>query len=88
MSDLIPSGCVKVKYVANNGKKASVYLEQHKIIDKGEYKFVTGYEVNKQGEAKIVKGGSVLHFIQVGDGVEIVPQLVSKMYGDLHDVKS
>lgn len=85
MSDLISCSIVKVKYTAASGKKAFVYLEQHKIIDKGDIKFVSGYEVDKNGEAKSIKGGSVLHLIQIGEGVMITPQLQSKMYGDLHD---
>jgi hypothetical protein len=87
MSDLIPSSYVKVKYVTHNGKKVVVYLEQHNIITKGEYKFVSGYQINKQGEAVTVKGGSILHLIQIGEGVEVIPQMVSKTYGDLHDAK-
>lgn len=86
MSDLIPSSIVKVKYLAE-GKQKSVYLEQHKIIDKGITKFVSGYEVDKHSEGKIYKGGSILHLIQLGEGVEVIPQLQSKMYGDLHDAE-
>lgn len=85
MSDLIPCSIVKVKYIAGNGKKATVYLEQSRIVDRGEYKFVTGYECTAQGDAKSIKGGAILHLIQMGEGVTVVPQLQSKMYGDLHD---
>lgn len=98
-TDLIPCSIVKVKYVGNDGKKHTIYLENSKIIDKSkgkimqllsqDIKFVTGYEVDKHGEAKQPPKGidSVLHMIQLGDGVTVIPQLQSKMYGDLHDQK-
>jgi hypothetical protein len=88
MGDLIPSSYVRVTYQFN-GKQKSVYLEQHRIITTpplgGSTQMVTGYECNKQGESKIYKGGSILHLIQLGEGVTVIPQLQSKMYGDLHD---
>jgi hypothetical protein len=88
-TDLIPCSIVRVKYVGNDGNKKSIRLEQSKIIDKGTHKFISGYEVNKQGEPVPPPKGidSVMNLIQIGEGVEIIPQLQSKMYGDLHDAE-
>ncbi len=54
---------VKVKHPS---KKKPVYLEQAKLITKGDYIFISGYEIGKDCEPKIVKGGGVLHLLQVG----------------------
>jgi hypothetical protein len=80
--DFVPSRNVKV---LRQGKKKPVYLEQPKFVSKKGMDFVAGYEINREGEAKVVKGGAVLHLIQLGEGVTVVPQKQSKMYGDLHD---
>ena len=87
MSDLIPSSYVRVKYVTPNGKKKSIYLEQVKYPESQGIKFVSGYEVDKNGDPKKPPKGidSVLNLIQLGEGVEVIPQLQSKTYGDLHD---
>lgn len=87
MSDLIPCSIVRVKYIDMGGKKKSIRLENSKIIDRGTHKFISGYEVDKQGEPKAPPKGvdSVLNLIQLGEGVTVIPQLQSKMYGDLHD---
>jgi hypothetical protein len=78
----IKFGYVKVKHPS---VKKPVYLEQAKIVTKGEYTFVTGYEVYKDCEPKIVKGGGVMHLLQLGEGVEIIEQTVNKMYCELED---
>jgi hypothetical protein len=80
--DFVPSTSVKVLM---KGKKKPVYLEQPKYIHKKGMDFIGGYEINQQGESKIVKGGAVLHLIELGEGVTVVPQKHSKMYGDLYD---
>lgn len=86
-TDLIPCSIVKVKYIGNDGKKHSIYLENSKTIDRGTHKFISGYEVDKHAEPKQPPKGidSVMNLIQLGEGVEVVPQLQSKMYGDLHN---
>jgi len=130
-TDLIPCSIVKVKYVGNDGKKRTVYLEKSKVIEKSlcphckhehpkgpfgthfscttktdtdqwcqcskkytEYKFITGYAVDKHAEGITIKVkggesdgllGDVMHMIQLGEGVTVIPQLQSKTYGDLHD---
>jgi hypothetical protein len=79
---------VKVK---TPGKKA-IYLECAKFVTAGEQvaiyppptggmTFLTGYQVNKEGDAILCKGGGIMHLIQVGPGVKIWPQETSKMYG-------
>jgi hypothetical protein len=80
--DFVPSQNVKV---LRQGRKKPVYLEQPKYISKKGMDFIAGYEINREGEPKVVKGGAVLHLIQLGEGVTVVPQKQSKMYGDLHD---
>lgn len=75
---------VKVKHPANKGKW--VFLELPKIVTKGENKFLTGYEVNKDGEQKEVKGEAVMHLLQLGEGVEIVGLKSNLTYGNLEPV--
>lgn len=88
-NDLIPCSIVRVKYIGMDGKKKSIRLENSKIIDRGTHKFISGYEVTKQAEPVPPPKGidSVMQLIQIGDGVTVIPQLQSKMYGDLHDAK-
>jgi len=89
-TDLIPCSIVRVKYISNvTNKEASIRLEQSKIIDKGTHKFISGYKVDKHAEPAAPPKGfdSCMYLIQIGDDVEIIPQLQSKMYGDLHDAK-
>ena len=78
---------VKIKHPANEGKL--VYLEQPKIVTKGENKFLTGYEIvlTKDGEpkSKITKGGLTMHVFQLGEGVEIVGLKSNLMYGNLEE---
>lgn len=81
MSDLIPSGYVKVKI---KGRKP-IYLELSKQFERGGRKFISGYEVDKNAESKVYKGGSLFHLIELGEGRTVVPQMQSKTYGDLHD---
>lgn len=82
MATEIKFGYVKVKHPS---EKKLVYLEQAKIVTKNDISFITGYVVDKNAEPKIVKGGSVMHMLQLGEGVEITEQTVNKMYGDLED---
>jgi len=88
--DLIPCSIVRVKYISDmTGKKASIRLEQSKIIDKVTHKFISGYKVDKHGEPAAPPKGfdSCMYLIQLGDDVEVIPQLQSKTYGELHDAK-
>jgi len=73
--------------VIHPSEKKPVYLEQAKIVTKNGYTFITGYVVGKDAEPKIVKGGSVMHMLQLGEGVKIIEQAVNKMYGDLEDTE-
>lgn len=84
MTTDIPFFFVKVKHPANKGKW--VFLEQPKIVTKGENKFLTGYEVTKDGESKEIKGGAVMHLLQLGEGVEIVGLKSNLTYGNLEPV--
>jgi hypothetical protein len=71
--------------VIHPSEKKPVYLEQAKIVSKNGFTFITGYVVGKDAEPKIIKGGSVMHMLQLGEGVKIIEQTVNKMYGDLED---
>jgi|SRR5208282_463901 len=71
--------------VIHPSEKKPVYLEQAKIVSKNGFTFITGYVVDKNAEPKIIKGGSVMHMLQLGEDVKIVEQTVNKMYGDLED---
>jgi hypothetical protein len=83
MGDYVHSSYVKVKI---KGKK-SIYLEQVKYLDKGGHKFVSGYEIDKYAESKILKGDTVvMHLIELGAGVTVVPQMQHKMYLELADL--
>ena len=73
---------VKVKHP---GLKKAIYLENPKITVRGDYTFISGYVCNKNGDGKVVKGGSVLHLLQVGEGVEIIPQKFNNKYAELED---
>jgi hypothetical protein len=68
---------VKVKLQS----KQTVYLEQAKVIAKGGHKFISGTQVDSQGETVIKKGGTTLHLIQLGEGVTVKPMEFDKFYG-------
>ena len=75
---------VKVKHPA---LKKAVYLENPKTIIKHGHTFVSGHVVNKQGDPVIVKGGSVMHLLEVGEGVQIIPQKFNPKYAELEDAQ-
>jgi hypothetical protein len=81
MADYIKTDYVKVKIA---GKK-SIYLEQVKYTEAKGLKFVSGYEIDKNAESKIIHGGVTQHLIQLGEGREVVPQMMSKTYATLED---
>ncbi len=45
-----------------NGR--TVFLEKSKYVTKGKITFLTGYQINKSGDAD----KNVLHLIQIGEG--------------------
>jgi len=67
--------------VSIEGKQNPVYLKNAVYIQ--NYKFISGYVVTKEAEPVIVKGGHVLHLIELGVGVTITPMIVDHTYGDL-----
>lgn len=73
---------IKVKHPA---LKKPVYLENPKVVTKGSHSFISGLVVNKQGDAVIVNGGSVMHLLQIDETVQIIPQKFNLKYGDLED---
>lgn len=76
---------VKVKHPA---LKKAIYLENPQMITKSGHTFISGEVVNKFGDPLIVKGGSVVHILEVGDGVLITPQKFHLKYGNLMDAQA
>lgn len=70
---------VKVKI---KGRR-SLYLEQAKYVRNGT--FIAGYQIDKRGESILYKGGSILHLIEVGEGVQVIPQKFNLKYAELED---
>ena len=77
-------GYVKVLQPSN---KKAVYLEQPKFVTKGDIKFISGTECDKEGETKIVKGGTVLHLLQLGEGVKVVGMKHDNFYGIMEEIE-
>jgi methionine aminopeptidase len=67
------------------GKAKPFYLEHVKRIKKSGMEFVSGYLVHKNGEPITHRGAVVMHLIQVGEGVKIVPQTMNKFYCELEN---
>ncbi len=64
-----------------------VYLEHPNLIKKDGLEFVSGYAIDKYGESKFVKDGCMIHVLQLGKGVKIIPQEMHKKYGVLENKK-
>ncbi len=64
-----------------------IYLEHPNLLRKDGLEFVSGYVIDKYGEPRIVKGGDVIHMLQLGNGVKIIPQEMHKKYGILGNKK-
>jgi len=72
-------------------KKAPIYLEKAKYVTKpgpGVFPtvFLSGYQVNKQGEGVIIKGAEQLHLIQIGEGgPKVYIQAMNPTYCELEN---
>jgi hypothetical protein len=61
-------------------KKAPIYLEKSKYITRGAITFLSGYQVNKSGDAD----KAVLHLIQIGEnGPKVYIQAMNPTYCEL-----
>jgi len=79
---------VKVSYVKVKIKgKKSIYLENPKSMVKGAMQFISGYQVDKQCEGVSYRG-DLLHLIELGEGVTVLPQTVNKQSCELGDDES
>jgi len=77
-------GYVKVLHPSS---KQAVYLEQPKLVTKGDFKFISGTVCDKEGETKIVKGGTVLHLLQLGEGVKVIGMKHDNFYGIMEEIE-
>lgn len=60
-----------------------IYLEQARYIR--DNTFITGYQITRLGESVMYKGGVIKHLIQIGDGVQVIPQKFNLKYAELED---
>jgi hypothetical protein len=67
--------------------KKAVYLEQPKLVTKDDIKFISGTECDKEGETKIVKGGTVMHLLQLGEGVTVIGMKHDNFYGIMEEIE-
>ena len=64
------------------GKKTPVYLEKAQYITKGKITFLSGYQVDKFGDAH----KSILHLIQIGEGgPKVYIQAINPTYCELEN---
>lgn len=76
----IELGNIKVKHP---NEKRPTYLELAKVVTRGEFTFITGYECTAQCEPK--GDGVILHLIQYGEGVKVIKRVCDKKYARYHD---
>jgi len=75
-----------VKVLHPSCKKA-VYLELPKLVTKEGHQFISGYVCDKDGESKIVKGGSVMHLLQLGVSVKVIGMKPDNFYGIMEEIE-
>lgn len=67
--------------------KRPVYLEHARFIERKGHRFVSGFVIKKDGESVLVKGGDVLHLIEIGPGVVVQQMEFDNKYGWLVPAK-
>jgi len=71
--------------VVRNGKP-SIYLEKAKYIVKGKNTFLSGYQIDKNGDGVIIHGAEQLHLIQIGEGgPKVYIQAMNPYYCELEN---